>query len=303
MVAVARRSLVSLVLAFAASTALAQDIKTYPGTICAPMDGRQWSITEAANGNLRNASGGTVVYVGCALPTDDQGSAPVGELSVEVRAGQAGTFDCTAYSGDGAGVSRSYARSVSATDVYTQFLTLQWSGETIQRDPLAPVGVNCRLPPQTDIVRIVVKEQATAGLPDTKTMTGAQCKPMDGRQRDRLRVSALALANQSDQGTYVTCMLPTDGEEAYAGGSLAVTFLAGGVPGAVYCSAYSGDLVNGATSVAMHAYVYAFGRKTLQWEDNLAGGPSAPIGFNCRLPPYFKLTRIYWAEPVATRLP
>lgn len=301
MTTLASRLFVLIALTAAAPTAMAQDVKTYPGTICSPMDGRQWANTEFVSGQLRNLSG-SALYVSCSLPTDEQGGAPVGGLSVEVRSSNAGTFECTAYSGDASGVSRAYTRSVVATG-WGQWLTMQWSADEIQRDPLAPVGVNCKMLSSSDIVQIRMQEPTTSGSPDTKTVTGAQCRPMDGRQRDRLRMSALAITNQSDLDTYISCSLPTDGESAYTGGSLALNFIAGSAPGTVNCSAYSGDVTGGATSVAASGYAYAFGKKTLEWNSNIAGGPSKPIGFNCKLPPHFKLARIYWAEPVATETP
>ena len=37
--------------------------------------------------------------------------------------------------------------------------------------------------------------------------------------------------------------------------------------------------------------------------NDLKGGGSKPIGFNCKLPPKYKLLTIFWAEPVATSTP
>lgn len=157
------------------------------------------------------------------------------------------------------------------------------------------------IPPCIALLALALAGSASAE-DDVKTTTGAQCRPMDGNQWSRLRISATGMTNVSELDTYVTCTLPTDGETGYSTGRLSIWFLADGTARNITCSAYSGDLVVGSNSISRSEYIAANAWDGVFFKD-LQGGGSKPIGFNCKLPPKYKLITIFWAESVATSTP
>lgn len=149
---------------------------------------------------------------------------------------------------------------------------------------------------------LILAGNSTFATDDRKSTSGAQCRPMDGNQWERIRVNATGISNASDLDTYVACTLPTDGEVPYTTGRLSVEFSANGVARTVNCSAYSGDLVVGFTSVSDSGYIRSWSRGQVGWAD-LPGGGSKPLGVNCRLPPKYKIVSILWSEPGPTNSP
>lgn len=140
---------------------------------------------------------------------------------------------------------------------------------------------------------------------DVKVFNGAQCRPIEMNQSDRLRTSALALTNQSDLDTYIACSLTSDFEDENPQRldfKVYVTVMAGPQGDTVRCALYSGSPSPWAFSSGSAAkYVYAWGAQTLE----LGRSPRrrTQVGIQCKLPPRFKLSRIVYAEPLPTDRP